>query len=67
VVIRKKRKKKKDALTAVFDAATNVVDSRRHAPTDGNLNGRCMICNERWPCFQQELKVALANWKEVNA
>jgi hypothetical protein len=48
-------------------SATTLVDMRVHQPKDGNNKGRCEICNERWPCFQNALKETITAWEKISA
>ena len=67
MVIFKKRYERTQSALAVIAAAQKVVDVRDHHPKDGNMHGRCEICNERWPCLQNDLKKTLVVWEKIGA
>ncbi|MDA4119769.1 MAG: hypothetical protein OK436_04190 [Thaumarchaeota archaeon] len=67
MVIFKKRHELRQSALSVIAVAEKIVDPRVHQPKDGNMHGRCEICNERWPCLQSSLKKALVVWEKISA
>jgi hypothetical protein len=66
VPVRLVRKQKWESTQAVVAAARKVVDVREHQPKDGNPKNRCEICNERWPCLQNDLKETVLAWEKIS-